>query len=89
MPYIDQDARLRLGEKIGGPEPYTPGELNFCFTMLAVDYLRRMGHSYTTINAILGAFDCAAREFYRRVAVSYEQEKCNHNGDVYDEPPQV
>jgi hypothetical protein len=61
----------------------TPGELNFKFTALAVAYVERHGLSYRTINDILGALEGAKLEFYRRVAIPYENGKIQENGDVY------
>jgi hypothetical protein len=48
-----------------------------------VDYLRKHGLSYHNINDILGALEGAKLEFYRRVAVPYENGKIQENGDVY------
>lgn len=82
MPYINQSDR-----PVVFAHPETPGELNYCLTMVALEYLKAKGQSYTTINTIMGAFDCAAKEFYRRVAVPYEQKKIAENGDVYLDVP--
>jgi hypothetical protein len=42
-----------------------------------------MGLSYQTINDIVGALEGAKLEFYRRVAVPYEDKKIIENGDVF------
>lgn len=80
MPYINKDARdaLELGSPI-----YTVGELNYTFTMVAKAYMNEKGLSYVTINDILGALEGAKLEFYRRVALPYENAKMAENGDVY------
>ena len=63
--------------------PDTAGELNYCLTSLVVDYIARHGLSYARINDVLGALEGAKQEFYRRVAVPYEDKKCAENGDVF------
>jgi len=81
MPYIPKDQREQFeycGETIS-----TVGQLNFVLTSVARDYLDEHGLSYRTINDILGAFDGASKEFYRRVAAPYEDGKIKENGDVY------
>jgi hypothetical protein len=59
------------------------GELNYAITRVALAYLADHGLSYSTINDIMGAFSGAQAEFYRRVAVPYENKKIAANGDVY------
>lgn len=83
MPYIDN--RLRPELDTNKRPPQTPGELNYCLTKLIIGYCRR-GLSYQHINDVLGAIEAAKMEFYRRVAVPYEDQKNIRNGDVY--PPQ-
>lgn len=82
MPYIDK----RLAQHIDdGAAPKTPGELNYAITKLVIDYSKSAGgmQSYIIINDILGALEGAKLEFYRRVAVPYEDQKIIENGDVY------
>lgn len=80
MPYIEKARRrkLRKVSRANGA-----GELNFEITTLVLSYFEAAGTSYETINKIRGALLCASDEFYRRVAVPYEIEKCKLNGDVY------
>lgn len=80
MPYIGQPRREEMLECA---EPQTPGEFNFCVTTLVDQYLERHGLSYTRINEVIGALECAKLELYRRVAVPYEDIKIEENGDVY------
>lgn len=80
MPYIEIEQRIAA---IAGPQ--TPGELNYAITKLVIGYVRRNGLNYSVINDVLGALSGAGREFYRRVAVPYENTKLAANGDVYDE----
>lgn len=77
MPYIKQEDR-NGARRIPG----TPGELNFAITDLLTTYLGGQ-LSYRLINDILGALEGAKMEFYRRVAVPYEDKKLEENGDVY------
>ena len=81
MPYIPQTVRHALIEGRGAP--CTPGELNFLFTRAIVQYYERSPVNYRTINDVLGALEGAKLEFYRRVAVPYEDQKREENGDVY------
>lgn len=83
MPYIRDNEGYR-----GLLEPECcvaqgPGELNYQITCLLNQYKAHKKLSYQTINDILGALEGAKQEFYRRVAVPYEEEKRQENGDVY------
>lgn len=78
MPYIKQEER-----PFAFDEGTTPGELNYSFSCMAQAYINRKGLSYQTINDIVGALEGAKLEFYRRVAVPYEDKKIVENGDVY------
>jgi hypothetical protein len=86
MPYITKEKRAALVDLESAAEAsiQTPGELNFCLTAVIMEYKRLHGLSYQTINDILGALEGAKLEFYRRVAVPYENAKMAENGDVYD-----
>jgi len=85
MPYITQERREAL---FVGPEPdaeaLNGGELNYMLTLVCLDYWKRMGQRYAQINDILGALEGAKLEFYRRVAVPFEERKREANGDVYN-----
>lgn len=81
MPYID---KWRREEIDSGLMPNSPGELNYEFTRLAKRYFDLQGGKYQQINDILGAFEGAKLEFYRRVAVPYEEEKIKMNGDIFE-----
>lgn len=79
MPYIPRHKRLDAGE-----HPTTPGELNYAITALAWRYTRSRGQlTYATINDVMGALAGAQAEYYRRVAVPYEDEKIVEHGDVF------
>ena len=81
MPYIDKSKRAGLLTRAACP--ITAGELNFLLTTLCLEYWHELGPNYQTINDILGALEGAKQEFYRRVAVPYEEQKIKDNGDVY------
>lgn len=79
MPYIPVADRAFAREC-----PETPGELNYALTCVVLDYLDRQGAlTYEYINTCLGALEGAKAEFYRRVAVPYEDIKMAMHGDVY------
>ncbi len=79
MPYISHDKRRELTNR----DPLTPGELNYLISTLITNYWFEHGQNYASINDILGALEGAKLEFYRRVAVPYEDVKQAENGDVY------
>jgi hypothetical protein len=83
MPYIKQLDRDAL--QCGTRKADTAGELNYTFTLFALEYIQRKGLSYQHINDVLGALDGAKLEFYRRLAAPYEDKKIAENGDVYDQ----
>lgn len=84
MPYIRQDIRQEINKDIAESIFNSPGELNYAITKILTDYIKQHGLSYSTINDIVGALEGSKMEFYRRVAVPYENKKINENGDVYE-----
>lgn len=60
-----------------------PGDLNCIVTLIILAYWKNRGN-YQAINDIKGALGNAYNEFYRRVAIPYENKKIKENGDVYD-----
>lgn len=79
MPYIPHNRRVAVLEEAAE----TPGELNYIFSREIDDYIGEHGLSYQTINDVLGALEGAKLEFYRRMAVPYENTKILLHGDVY------
>ena len=57
------------------------GNMNYIFTKLLKQCY---GDSYAEINDALGVISAVQLEFYRRVAVPYEDQKIYDNGDVDD-----
>ena len=85
MPYIKVERRAVLDpflNDVGGLIE-SPGELNYCMTVLLMAYYNGY-RGYTTIAEVTGVLDNVSKEFYRRVALPYENEKRNENGDVYE-----
>jgi len=89
MPYIDQKSRKPLDDRLSSLLAYidfngiSGGDLNYLMTKLANAYLDKHGTSYSIIKDVIGTFECAKLEFYRRVAAGYEDKKISQNGDVY------
>jgi hypothetical protein len=82
MPYIKPQDRYESPDI----SPITnPGMLNYRITMLLIRYWANSAENYQAINDIVGAVEGAKQEFYRRIAVPYENKKCRENGDVYPE----
>ena len=90
MPYIKNEATKdsidKLMEEVVSAIN-NPGDLNFAITSLINHFWKDTTSdsylSYVAINDIIGALECAKAEFYRRVAVPYEEQKMAENGDVY------
>ncbi len=85
MPYItkkrQRELRSRIDGRVVGHET-TEGELNFILTTIIGEYIIKKGLRYKQINDVLGALQGCTLEFYRRVAVPYEESKIEENGDV-------
>ncbi len=84
MPYIKQTERAKFKECLPevGKLCDTCGELNYVFTCIAHEYIKRHGLKYQNINDIIGALEGAKIEFYRKVGQDYEDIKIKENGDV-------
>jgi hypothetical protein len=81
MPYIMKEDRDNLD--LRGLKARKPGELNYQVSKLCNDYLAMRGLSYTVLNELVGALECAKLELYRRIAAPYEDQKVGENGEVY------
>lgn len=84
MPYIKEEYRQEFSGYLAaiGEMLETPGELNYCFTILMKHYLFRKGKSYLNLNDCIGALEAAKLEFYRRDVAPYEDKKIKENGDI-------
>ena len=81
MPYIPLEERAELA---AGDPIKTPGRLNYILSVAILRYYRNSAQNYQAVNDIMGALEGAKQEFYRRVAIPYEDYKIKQNGDVYD-----
>ncbi len=93
MPYITQRQRdafdcaieQLVADLEGVSNDDVCGELNYIFSKIIWSLC---GHKtdnvcrYFKINMILGAMEAAKLEFYRRIAVPYEDQKIRDNGDI-------
>lgn len=85
MPYVSKEKRKTLAEVVqaGHAQIVEPGDLNYVVSLLMFGLMRRLGHNYSSMNAVLGAVEAAKFEFYRRVVGPYEDLKARDNGDIY------
>lgn len=92
MPYIEDDYRKKLDKKIdklleatgGFHEDFIEGVMNYTITRLLTEGMPRPKDKwrYKWINRAIGTLECVKQEFYRRIAVDYENEAILKNGDV-------
>jgi hypothetical protein len=85
MPYIKGADRYQLDDWIEAgnwPNPMNAGELNYVFTVIALDYIAANGEKYQSYNDVIGALEGAKLELYRRHVAPYEDQKIKENGDV-------
>ena len=81
MPYIKPELRAEI---LLSPEAIVnAGELNYYISTLINHFIHKKGKSYSTINEVIGALECAKLELYRRIAAPYEDTKIQENGEVY------
>ncbi len=89
MPYIAAADKQKFNEifdefdTLVSLHDMPPGELNYLFTVLAIMFTEQKGVSYTNMNEVMGVFESAKLEYYRRMVAPYEDEKIKENGDVY------
>jgi hypothetical protein len=84
-PLIDALAeRLAAQAKAAGYDAAFTGPLNYACTRLALGVMRRRfgGLRYWLIAALTGVFHNMATEFYRRLAIPYEDRQMAQSGDV-------
>lgn len=92
MPYIAQNRRDALDQSIDQlidvlelinekDQTALAGDLNYTITrILDGAYPSKR---YRQMNEIVGVLECAKLEFYRRIAVPYEDQKRYEESDVY------
>ena len=89
MPYIPPEERESLDDLISAlitelRNGDFRGRLNYVISSILAGLIEANGVSYRLINDSIGVLECAKQELYRRVAIPYENEKIQDNGDVYD-----
>ena len=84
MPYIRQIERNILDPIIDEISTVVEhdGQLNYIITRLCHNWIIKVGKRYTRLNQVIGVLHCAAMEFYRQLAVPYEDIKKKENGAV-------
>jgi len=89
MPYISPHRREELDGVVGKVASTmqtfgftSAGDMNYVITKLINSVLLDTV-SYQNINEAVGVLECSKMELYRRVAVPYEDQKKQLNGDVY------
>lgn len=90
MPYIKQNDRDELDAMLrplvkwlrNKPAWNVAGLLNYVITKIIISLWSNC-RAYHMGNSIVGALECAMREFARRHLDHYEDEKIEENGDVY------
>lgn len=82
MPYIPQDRRIELDFLIEdlNAEIKNWGELNYVITRVLGGF---HPSSYQDYMALIGSLEMVKLEYYRKMAVPYEDKRCEENGDVY------
>lgn len=99
MPYITQEKRRQLDPaidelhriltniKIDDESANTEGCVNYSITrLLMLVYGDKDSARYGSINDALGVLDAVGKEYYRKVAVPYEDQKEFENGVVEINP---
>lgn len=94
MPYIIKDKRAILDPSIesvlnalrelesDGSKNNFEGNLNYVISTLL--FRIYSGGGYRAVNDAMGVLSSVQAEFYRRVAVPYENQKAFENGDVFE-----
>lgn len=87
MPYIPPTDRKKYDGIINklnialGESDWNPGHVNYVVTRIIHRWFAAR-RKYATINAIEGVLNCVAKEFYRKKAFKYEEEKEAENGSI-------
>ena len=82
-PVIDDILRILVGMRLDDEHTNTEGNLNYLITRLLMKvYGQADDTRYANINDVIGMLECCKLEFYRKVAVPYENQKAHENGEV-------
>jgi len=84
MPYIKKDRRPRLRYPLikAAKEVESGGDLNYCFSILCQEFVKKYGESYSIYSECISSLECAKLELYRRHVAPYEDKKIVENGDI-------
>lgn len=89
MPYIPMSERVSLETEIEAlvekmMDFPRMGTINYVFSTILNRIVQRTGGvNYSSIAGISGVLSNVASEFYRRVAMPYEDAKKEANGDIF------
>jgi len=90
MPYIkdeDRDPICNVIDYVISPisrQEKKAGACNYAITLLLDGVFDTFENpSYDKINTVMGILECVKQEYYRRIAIPYEEAKRRENGDVY------
>jgi len=91
LPYIRDEFRRKIDQHFHdyGLNHFTPrngAEMNYIVCTLVRNFLGlhpeiEKNIAYSQIQEMIGALECAKMELYRRIAVPYEDQKIDENGD--------
>lgn len=84
MPYIRQIERDQLDKHIDEMTRCIEhvGQLNYIITRLCHNFIIKLGLRYVNLNAVMGVLHCVSAEFYRMIAIPYENIKIKENGAI-------
>lgn len=86
MPYIKPEDRVDLNKPIDqlAENIESAGDFNYSITRLLAQIMKKKGLRYSNLNEFIGALECVKLEFYRLMAVDYEENKKDVNGPVFN-----
>lgn len=80
MPHLPFEEKEQL---LDHPYPKNAGQLTYLITVSALRFWSQSNRRFESLCIIMGAFICAAFEFYRQVVSKYEDKKITENGSAY------
>jgi hypothetical protein len=91
MPYIKPELRIeldylisRLIEEVSYSHHNRDGVLNYIISSVCAEGIKGIEeqYQYKTLNSLIGVFECAKLECYRRLVAPYEDKAIEKNGDI-------
>jgi len=92
MPYVDPNVRKQFDPMIESlcnelnrvPLEKFAGTVNYIISRIVSNEVKFAGVvNYNIINEAIGVLECAKLELYRRLAVPFEENAIERNGDIY------